>query len=387
MNAEDNVTLLLIDDKEANIFALENILEKPGRVLLSATSGQEGLKLALDNNVDLIILDVQMPEMDGFEVAQILKSHGRTRDIPIIFASAEKKERHSVMKGFEEGAVDYLSKPLDPELTKAKVSVLVKLQLQKKELIEKNINLQKAETEIKRLNSDLNSNLVQLEAMNRELESFSYSVSHDLRAPLRSVIGFSQILKEDCAEKLTAEESSTLNKIVKNANRMNTLIEDLLEFSKSIKKDLTKSDVDHNQIVQRVFDELSSALTNQPVLELVKLPTSSADKALMTQVWVNLISNAIKYTGKNPAPRIEVGGEVGEGEVTYYIKDNGVGFDMDYAGKLFGVFQRLHKSNEFEGTGVGLALVQRIIFRHGGRVSAEGKLNKGATFRFSLPDK
>src|SRR5882757_6246348 len=152
---EGKVTILLVDDKPANIFALEKLLEKPSRVFLSATNGKDGLKMALDNVIDLIILDVQMPEMDGFEVAKILKSNKRTKNIPIIFASAEKIERHSIMKGFEEGAVDYLSKPLDAEVTKAKVSVLLKIQLQGKELIEKNISLERAGTQIKELNFEL----------------------------------------------------------------------------------------------------------------------------------------------------------------------------------------------------------------------------------------
>jgi two-component system, sensor histidine kinase and response regulator len=385
MTESGNATILIIDDKTANIFALEKLLEKPERIFLTATSGKEGLKIALEKDIDLVILDVQMPEMDGFEVAQVLKSHKRTKDIPIIFASAEKKERHSVMKGFEEGAVDYLSKPLDPELTKAKVSVLLKIQMQKKELQEKNLSLESADAQIKMLNSYLQKNLTQLETMNKELEAFSYSVSHDLRAPLRSIIGYSKILEEDCMDKLDAGAKRTLGIIQQNASRMNDLIEDLLEFSKLGKKELHKSEINIHELVQRTVNEISDSNPHKANIKLTSLPIAYADHKLLTQVWVNLISNAIKYSAKKENPVVEIGSHEKDNEIIYYVKDNGAGFNMEYSDRLFNVFQRLHRLEEFEGTGVGLALVHRIINKHGGRVWAEGKVNEGAIFYFSLP--
>lgn len=378
-------TILIIDDKRSNIIALETLLEKNGRSFMSATSGTEGLKLALNHSVDLIILDVQMPEMDGFEVAQILKSNKRTKDIPIIFASAEMKERDSVMKGFEEGAVDYLSKPLDPELTRAKVSVLLKIQLQKKELIEKNMALEKAESQIKDLNTYLQKNLQQLEVMNRELESFSYSVSHDLRAPLRSIIGYSKVLEEDYRNMLDEEGQRVLSVIRQNSNKMNNLIDDLLEFSKLGRKQLEKSRVDMEALVTSVLADLNQTTRHMAAIEVAGLSPAYADNALLTQVWINLLSNAIKYSSKKEKPVIQVGCKPDDNEIIYFIRDNGSGFDMAYADKLFNVFQRLHKASEFEGTGVGLALVHKIVSRHEGRTWAEGKVGEGATFYFSLP--
>lgn len=375
----------MIDDKPANIFSIEKLLEKPGRTFLSSTNGKEGLKLALESEVDLIILDVQMPEMDGFEVAQVLKSHKRTRDIPIIFASAEKKERQSIMKGFEEGAVDYLSKPLDPELTRAKVSVLLKIQMQKKELLEKNESLRQAEARIMQLNADLQKNLAQLEVANKELESFSYSVSHDLRAPLRSVIGYSNILEEDFRDKLGEEGVKTLNTISQNASRMNKLIDDLLEFSRCGKKELHAVTIDSQSMVGKIIRDITETSKHKAVIDVRPLPSVQADDALLAQVWINLISNAIKYSSKSERPAIEIGSETENGETIFYVKDNGAGFNMEFASKLFGVFQRLHKSEEFEGTGIGLSIVKRIVTRHGGRVWAEGKVNEGARFYFSLP--
>jgi two-component system, sensor histidine kinase and response regulator len=382
---EPDIIILIVDDKTANIFALEKLLERPKLNFLTATNGKEGLKIALEKDVDLIILDVQMPEMDGFEVAQVLKSHKRTRDIPIIFASAEKKERQSIMKGFEEGAVDYLSKPLDPELTKAKVSVLLKIQMQKRELLEKNQSLEKAETKILQLNTDLQNNLQQLESVNKELESFTYSVSHDLRAPLRSLIGYSKMLEEDFKDKLGESGTNTLNIICQNASRMNKLIDDLLEFSKLGRKEVHRSEVNSDKLVKDILHEIAESTKHKASIQVKSLYPVKADPALLRQVWVNLISNAVKYSSLTEAPMIEIASYKESGELVFYVKDNGDGFDMKYVDKLFGVFQRLHKSTEFEGTGVGLALVQRIVFKHGGHVWAEGKVKQGATFYFSLP--
>ncbi len=607
-------TVLLVDDNPANILALERLLETSDRVFLKASSGDEALKLALNREVDLIILDVQMPAMDGFEVSQILKSNGRTRDIPIIFASAEKKDHYFMMKGFEEGAVDYLSKPLDPDLTRAKVSVLLKLQMQKRELTEKNLSLErsallinnsadiigiidevslkfeeinqafttilghdpkevkgtslefflsdedrsyiknlrtknkermsfetriyckdrsirwlqwnvvikdgkwfvnarditlvkqvqkvrdylaaivkqsndaiyihddvgkiiswnkgaediygyteeealrmkiwniipdhlqsdaqhiidevkkgkglnaiesrritkhgklvdvlfsasvikdpendkrsvaiternitlqkKADEQIKQLNSDLQAKITELEESNKELESFSYTISHDLRAPLRAISGYSRVLEEDYIDKLDDEAKRMLASIERNASKMGNLIDDLLAFSRMGKKDVAKTRIDMTEVVHGIIDELRRTVPCSAEFAISELLPVPADPALINQVWVNLLSNAVKYSGKRTKPNIQVGSYAENGDVVFYVRDNGTGFDMEYANKLFGVFQRLHRADEFEGTGIGLAIVHRVVTRHQGKVWAEGKLNEGATFYFSLP--
>jgi signal transduction histidine kinase len=380
---QERVTILIVDDKPANIYALETLLDKPDRTFLNAINGNDALKLALSNDIDLIILDVQMPEMDGFEVAQILKLNKKTKDIPIIFASAEKKERQSIMKGFEEGAVDYLSKPLDPELTTAKVSVLLKIQLQKKELIEKNQSLEKADAQIKQLNADLQKN--QLEEVNKELESFSYSVSHDLRAPVRALVGFSKMLEESYNDTLDDEGKRMVGVIHRNAIKMGSLIDDLLEFSKMGRQEVRKSAINVADMVKEVISDITDQTEYHANVTINELLPTYADRALLTQVWINLISNAFKYSAKKENPAVEIGSHRDDRYIVYYVKDNGAGFSMEYAEKLFGVFQRLHKASEFEGTGVGLAIVHRIITRHGGRVWAEAKVNEGATFFFTLP--
>lgn len=239
--------------------------------------------------------------------------------------------------------------------------------------------------EIVARNEEIASQNDLLNDLNKELEAFSYSVSHDLRTPLRSVIGFSKMLEEDFNEKLDKEGKRVLSVIRQNAIQMNRLIDDLLEFSKTGRKELQKSEVNAERLLQNILEDMRAITPKKTEIRAEALPAVYADEKLLYQVWVNLISNAIKYSSKNEAPVIEIGAYDREDEHVFYVKDNGAGFDMQYVDKLFGVFQRLHKTEEFEGTGVGLALVQRIVVRHGGRVWAEGKLGEGATFYFSLP--
>jgi PAS domain S-box-containing protein len=488
--AEDHI--LIVDDKVNNIYALEQILGQPGRNLISATNGNEALKVALNQEIDLIILDVQMPGMDGFEVAQILKSNKRTSETPIIFVTAELKEHRFVMKGFEEGAIDYLYKPLNPDITEAKVSVLLQLHRQQRELMEKNQALEnyallinnsadliciinaetfrfeevneaafpllgytvaemkntslldylseegqekvkelacgyqpsfsfevlmftkngehryvswnivhkhnlwfangrditrqkKSDFEIKQLNVNLERNIAQLQLTNKELESFSYSVSHDLRAPLRSINGYAQMIQDDHAQSFNGEALRMFNVIRKNATKMGMLIDDLLAFSRMGRKEITRVPIDFNKLVEPIIADLKQTAPANTQITVHPLPGTQGDPALLSQVYINLISNAIKYSAKKEKPIIELGAEEKDDEFVYFVKDNGAGFDMQYAHKLFGVFQRLHGNEEFEGTGVGLAIVQRIIVKHGGKVWAEGKVNEGAAFYFSLP--
>jgi signal transduction histidine kinase len=225
----------------------------------------------------------------------------------------------------------------------------------------------------------------QLEAANKELEAFSYSVSHDLRAPLRSILGYSDILKEDNYDQLNESGKQILDTVQQNARKMNTLIEDLLQFSKLGKKPLEKTQVNSQKLVQHIIEEMDPVLTAKARISVSEMYPVEADISLLKQVWINLIGNAIKYSSKKEHPVIEIGSYKSGNEITFVVKDNGAGFDTRYADKLFGAFQRLHKYAEFPGTGVGLALVQRIINRHGGKVWAEGKVDQGAAFYFTLP--
>lgn len=224
----------------------------------------------------------------------------------------------------------------------------------------------------------------QLEATNKELEAFSYSVSHDLRTPLRAIDGFSLILLEDYADKLDEEGKRLLSVVRDNTARMGQLIDDILKFSRAGRLELNFSGIDMEELARSAYEELRPA-GNELTVEIEPLPASTGDRAMMRQVFVNLLSNAIKFTRAKPDARIKVGSMTGEHEVIYYVRDNGAGFDMQYVAKLFGVFQRLHGVTEFEGTGIGLAIVKRIVTRHGGRVWAEGRVGEGATVYFALP--
>ncbi|HXB40330.1 MAG TPA: PAS domain S-box protein [Bacteroidia bacterium] len=222
-------------------------------------------------------------------------------------------------------------------------------------------------------------------AVNKELEAFSYSVSHDLRAPLRAIDGYAKILEEDYGKMLDGEGNRLLETVQFNAKKMGNLIDDLLAFSRLGKKELTKTDLNMNELVEGALYELNKSVKHQAKVEIKHLHPAKGDYGLINQVVVNLLSNALKYSSKVKEPLIEIGSEKKGDKIIYSVKDNGAGFDMRYVNKLFGVFQRLHTMDEFEGTGVGLAIVQRILAKHGGDVSAEGEKNKGAIFKFSLP--
>jgi PAS domain S-box-containing protein len=250
-----------------------------------------------------------------------------------------------------------------------------------------------AEQAIRELNAELRDKAAQLEVTNKELESFSYSISHDLRAPLRAIDGFAQMMQEDYQERLDAEGKRYLTVIRQNSNRMGALIDDLLEFSRLGRQPVAHGEVNVDVLVREVVAEVLNseprgergAAAAAPQIEVGPLPPARGDRGLLRQVWTNLIANAVKYSGKVQRPFIQVSGSEAGAENHYSVRDNGVGFNMQYAEQLFRVFQRLHRADEFGGTGVGLAIVHRIVTRHGGRVWAEGVVNNGAVFSFSLP--
>jgi signal transduction histidine kinase len=259
------------------------------------------------------------------------------------------------------------------------------LTIANKELGFQNKEKEKRAAELIIINRDLKASEEQFKEVNKELESFSYSVSHDLRAPLRAVNGYARMLEERYGTQLDPEANRLMNNIRDNAIKMGQLIDDLLSFSHIGRKDLVKMHIPMYDMVTNICNELKNEQGVRNIeFDIRQLLPAQADSITLRQVWLNLISNAIKYSKLKEKTIIEIGSENNDGEIVYYIKDNGAGFDMRYANKLFDIFQRLHSDEEFEGTGIGLAIVKRIIFKHGGRIWADGKVNEGAIFYFTL---
>ena len=248
----------------------------------------------------------------------------------------------------------------------------------------------KIEEKIRKLNLELEDKVLlrttQLEASNKELEAFTYSVSHDLRAPLRHINGYVDLLNTKYFDQLPEKAQHYLTTVSNAAKQMGTLIDDLLQFSRTGRQEVHMEKVDCNQIIKGVIEKLTPLIKNRNIIwEIETLPLVFVDPSLIFQVWINLIDNALKYSRTKSLSKISIGFTETDSEYCFFIKDNGVGFDMRYAHKLFGVFQRLHSQKEFEGTGIGLANIQRIIHKHKGKVWAEAELDKGAVFYFSLP--
>jgi light-regulated signal transduction histidine kinase (bacteriophytochrome) len=242
--------------------------------------------------------------------------------------------------------------------------------------------LEKLKRHAEELELRVQQRTAELEVTNKELESFSYSVSHDLRAPLRAVDGYARMLEEDYAAALDGEGRRLLGVVRASSARMGQLIDDLLAFSRLGRREPARQPLDMAALVREVVDELGAGAAQVAITDL---PAAKADPSLIKQVWINLVGNALKYSGKRQDARVDIGGAEDPEEQLYWVRDNGVGFDPRYQAKLFGVFQRLHKAEEFPGTGVGLAIVHRVVTRHGGRVWAESKPGEGACFYFALP--
>ena len=378
--------ILLVDDERANLEALEAVLEGLGQNLITASRGEQALKCVLEHDFAVILLDVQMPGMSGIETAALIRARDRSRATPIIFLTGMMRTAEMVFSGYSAGAVDYLMKPLEPEVLRAKVAVFVELDRARHELEREIAERVRIAEQVTELNNALRQKNDDLSAANADLESFCHSVSHDLRMPLRHIHSYVSMLEVSAGNKLNPEERRHVHVVQKAALRMTRLIDDLLAFSRIGRAAMHRQRIRMDELIDETFQELGPELNNRHIdWERRAIPDTVGDPQLMKQVWINLLANAVKYTRPRDPAKIEIGADVGEDEIVYYVKDNGVGFNMQYADRLFGVFQRLHADTDFEGTGVGLATGRRIVQRHGGRTWAEGAEGRGATVYFSMP--
>ena len=382
--------ILAVDDSLTFLQELAAQMRAEGYDPVLAHSGEEALELLAVQPVDCILLDLLMPGLSGQETCKRIKNSPVWREIPLVMLTA-LEESEAMIAGINSGADDYITKTADFEILKARV----RAQLRRKQFEDENRRmreqliqkeLEAAETRATKMLAETRALLLaDLKAKNDELEAFSYSVSHDLRAPLRAIAGFSSILQSECASQLNEQGVHYLQRIERATERMSTLIGALLELSRVTRGKLAMESFDLTALAQSVIDEFKR---NEPErkVEVVIAPGMRAfgDQTLLRIVLSNLLGNAWKYTNKQALAHIEIGTKPGDNGSIYYIKDNGAGFDMSRAENLFGPFQRLHSEKEFPGTGIGLATVQRIVRRHGGDVWAEGKLNEGAAFSFTL---
>ena len=383
--APGRVNILLVDDQPANLLALEAMLQGLGQNLVKAESGREALKWLLTHDFAVILLDVKMPDMDGFETAALIRERDKSRDTPIIFLTAADKTHTEAVRGYAVGAVDYLVKPVVPEFVRSKVSVFVEL-AKKSELLRRQAEQLRLGEQSARELAETRAGLVrELEHKNQELESFSYAVSHDLRAPLRRIEAFSRAVLESQHEKLDADGRRYFDRIQEASRQMSQLIDDVLHLSKVSRAELRQQEVDLSALATAILERLREAEPDRVVETSIRPGVVvSGDGQLLRIALTNLLENAWKFTARQPAARIEFGLISAGGESTYFVRDNGAGFDMTYADRLFGPFQRLHLASEFPGSGIGLATVGRIIHRMGGRVWAEGLVGRGAIFHFTL---
>jgi signal transduction histidine kinase len=360
--ATHHPSLILLADDNADMRDYVKRLLSQHYEVLAVADGAAALRGVYERLPDLVLTDVMMPEMDGFELLRELRNDMRTREVPVIMLSARAGEE-SAVEGLEAGADDYLVKPFSARELLARVRTHLEM-----------AKLRRRWT-------------LELEAANQELEAFSYSVSHDLRAPLRAVSGFANLLSRKHSPQMTAEAQRLLSHITAGARQMEQLIEDLLRFARLARQPLLKQPVSISAVIHEVLEGLHKSQGERNIkVSVSDLPDCVGDRALLKQVFENLLSNAFKFTSRKEEALIEIGCQQQESENLYFVRDNGEGFDMRYADKLFGVFQRFHRAEDFEGTGVGLSIVHRIVQRHGGLIRAEAEVGKGAAFYFTLPE-
>ncbi|MDJ1174194.1 ATP-binding protein [Roseofilum capinflatum] len=359
----NHAEILVIDDNVVNVRLLSDILSGMGYDVRKALSGKSAIDSIYSCLPDLILLDIRMPEMDGYEVCKLLKNDSKTCDIPIIFISASDDTWDKV-KAFQLGGADYITKPFKNAEVLARVKNHLQIRSLQQQLIENNEKLIQA---------------------NQELEKFTSVVSHDLQQPVQSILGFARILEITLKDKLEPEESSNLQSIVSAGDRMKRLIQDLLTYAKMGQEKITLEPIDCNQVIEQVKENLASAITQGNVkITCSSLPTVQGNEVQLIQLFQNLINNAIKFTPPDRQSEIQIKAVIRKTKCLISVKDNGIGIPPEKTGEVFQVFKRFHDAKQYSGHGIGLATCRKIAENHGGKIWFKSEVDLGTSFYFTL---
>ena len=373
--AKSRVNVLLVDDDTTKRFALRTILAPLDENIVEASSGGDALRQLLRDEFAVVLLDVRMPIMDGFETAQLIRQRPRSELTPIIFVTALDQAETDMGRGYTLGAVDFVFAPVVPAIMRAKVTVFVELYRAQQEL-------RRYRTQLETL---VEERTIALTAINRELEAFSYSVSHDLRGPLASFDALSRQMMDSYGAQLDDAATANLERMREASQRMTSVFDGLQMLFRLTSGEIRREQTDVSALAAEIVDEQLVENPGRKVhVDISPGVTVNADQRLVRILLTNLINNSLKFTSGKEKPSIKIGREMVDGEPRVFVRDNGAGFDMIESHRLFGAFQRLHSQSDFPGAGIGLATARRIVNRHGGRIWAEGAVGEGATFYFVL---
>jgi signal transduction histidine kinase len=416
MKLLNEVKILVVDDREDNLLSIETILESENHQIVKANSGLAALKILLNQeDFTLILMDVKMPGMSGIEAAELIYQREKLKHIPVIFITAFDKDEEGMFEGYRMGAVDFIYKPINPQLLRYKVGVFVELFHQRNQLLNQqeqlrasNTSLERevyerslSEREVQALNAQLVERNRKLNTMNEDLAQFAYVASHDLQEPLRKIVLYSDLVKQKLYGQIDSDSDFRLDKIIQAASRMRDLIRGILQFSRNDHAAESFQLIDLNQVVSQVLSDMQDEITRKEALISVnQLPEIWGVPIQISQLFQNLIHNAIKFGKTGSKTEVNIDGKLIEADqllelpnkkpkTNYYqilVKDNGIGFKMDHADSIFGVFKRLHTYADYEGTGIGLSICKKIVDRHQGFIKAQSQPNQGATFIIMLPE-
>jgi two-component system sensor histidine kinase/response regulator len=392
MNTEPRVNILMVDDEPSNLLALEATLECLGQCLVKANSGKEALRQVLEKDFAVILLDVHMPDLNGIEAAAIIRERERSRHIPIIFLTGQVKSDEMMFKGYSAGAVDYLMKPITPEILIAKVEVFVELALSRlklqeeiRERIRNAAEISQLNLQLEQQNKALEERTTSLQETITELDSYSYSISHDMRAPLRTMKGYSDILVEECLPLLSPEHQGYLHKISSGATRLDHLIQDVLSYSWLSRSRFQLQEIDLDLLTRDIIEQYPGMQAPQADLKIDgTLPHVWANEATLTQCISNLLGNAIKFVAPGEKAHVRIRSERVGSAVRIWFEDRGIGISPRDQERIFGIFVKVHPPTTYQGTGIGLSIVRRAAEKMGGAVGLESEPGIGSRFWLQL---